>query len=421
MTTWNLRQGGDLEASWSAWSNKDQNGGLEEGVKPYTGQSIWGVDVYNARFNAAATLATVGPGLLEDGIEGLLGNIRNIFVRQGGADAESGEMTLVGAPSTEPAAVAVVEGGIPEIEALAEPPRIDPSELWGACFLPGTLIHTQQGTKPIEQIEPGDWVAARNQYSKQSQWRSVLQVFASQDKEIVRVQVQHADGMRETISATTEHPFYVTGNGWTGANALKAGDSLELLDGQRSLVLGVDPVEGRHVVHNFEVADDHTYFVGSRGIWVHNTSSVYDALKGGGEVADTAGAGPLTSGGQANTATGSQLNSQLIGEEVASGHAFDKHVVEGGEFADLGVSTRQQYANFVEDIVDNPATPTRYASDGTTYYLDEPTQTIVIRGQRGEATAFRPEYGVGWDNYLNTQVPRNVNVPAFDPVQNGRY
>jgi hypothetical protein len=41
------------------------------------------------------------------------------------------------------------------------------------------------------------------------------------------------------------------------------------------------------------------------------------------------------------------------------------------------------------------------------YYLDGSTRTIVIRGGRDEATAFRPDQGgVGWDNYIKAQVPK---------------
>ena len=94
-------------------------------------------------------------------------------------------------------------------------------------------------------------------------------------------------------------------------------------------------------------------------------------------------------------------------DEVTSGHAFTKHVLERKEFADLGIETKEQFFSFIENIVANPAVIRREASDGTMYYLDEATKTIVIRGQRGEATAFRPDQGgIGWDNYIKTQVPK---------------
>ncbi|MDO7836615.1 LysM domain-containing protein [Sphingobium sp. HBC34] len=123
--------------------------------------------------------------------------------------------------------------------------------------------------------------------------------------------------------------------------------------------------------------------------------------------------------GTASAANGARLGPQLLAEEVANGHALAKHLA-GGEFAPLGIRTKAQFQNFVEKIVSNPATPTRCASDGTKYYLDETTRTIVISGSRGEVTAFRPDYGVGWENYLNSQVPRNARLPGYDPVPNGR-
>ncbi|WP_448645064.1 hypothetical protein [Pseudomonas mediterranea] len=97
-----------------------------------------------------------------------------------------------------------------------------------------------------------------------------------------------------------------------------------------------------------------------------------------------------------------------MAEEVASGHAFQKHVVERQEFSDLGISTKSQFQSFIKNIVYNPAIERRQSVDGTMYYLDSSTKTIVIRGQRGEATAFGPDQkgGVGWDNYLKSQVPK---------------
>jgi hypothetical protein len=144
-----------------------------------------------------------------------------------------------------------------------------------------------------------------------------------------------------------------------------------------------------------------------------------DTAKGVDEAADVAkvgdaghalNEGAITAERAESAANGSKLNSQLIAEEVANGHALEKHFLDG-EFSSLGIQTKEQFQNFIENIVSNPATPKRYAMDGTIYYLDETTRTIVIRGQRGEATAFRPDYGVGWENYLSTQVPKNTQPP----------
>jgi len=199
------------------------------------------------------------------------------------------EVTVGAEPGISPAELELSRPSL-AVNDVADIGTVEPGVAqipWGACFLPGTPIHTKFVTKPIEEIEAGDWVAARNQYSNETTWRQVLQTFASKDKDVVHVRVEHADGSHETISATTEHPFYVTGKGWSGANALQAGDLLELLEGGRSRVAGVLPDGGKYSVHNFEVEHDHTYFVGGRGVWVHNTSSVADALREVGETPNT--------------------------------------------------------------------------------------------------------------------------------------
>jgi hypothetical protein len=44
--------------------------------------------------------------------------------------------------------------------------------------------------------------------------------------------------------------------------------------------------------------------------------------------------------GAGNAANGPRLNNQLLAGEVASGHGFQKHVVENREFDNLGITTQ---------------------------------------------------------------------------------
>jgi hypothetical protein len=106
------------------------------------------------------------------------------------------------------------------------------------------------------------------------------------------------------------------------------------------------------------------------------------------------------SSGAANAANAVRLNTQLSAEEIASGHALDKHL---GEFADLGVTNKSQFQSFIENVISNPSS-TRYASDGRIFYLQERTGSVVIRNPNAEGTAFRP---ANWSDYMNgTTVPR---------------
>lgn len=103
-----------------------------------------------------------------------------------------------------------------------------------------------------------------------------------------------------------------------------------------------------------------------------------------------------------NNVNSSNLNAKLIGEEIAGGHAFEKHVLNQGEFTGLGIRTRAQFAELIENIVKNP-TAVKNLGNGRTGYWDETTGTLVIRNPKGDGgTAFRPTTGRNYfDNKLN--------------------
>ncbi len=77
----------------------------------------------------------------------------------------------------------------------------------------------------------------------------------------------------EEIKTTKEHPFYVEGLGWVGAENLEAGDKLRLYSGKVVEVKDVKTELLNEVikVYNFEVEDWHTYFVSDEDVLVHNT------------------------------------------------------------------------------------------------------------------------------------------------------
>ena len=85
---------------------------------------------------------------------------------------------------------------------------------------------------------------------------------------------------------------------------------------------------------------------------------------------------------------------RLIGDEISGGHAFDKHVIERGEFP--GVSTRGQFASMIEDAVMNGES--RVLSGGRTAYWNDGTVVIRNPGVADGGTAFRPTNG--YDYFL---------------------
>jgi len=71
---------------------------------------------------------------------------------------------------------------------------------------------------------------------------------------------------------------------------------------------------------------------------------------------NAARAGGITQGANdaSNIANLAKLRGQLIGQEIAGGHAFKKHVVQQAEYKDLGITTRDQFAEHIESSVNNP-------------------------------------------------------------------
>lgn len=81
----------------------------------------------------------------------------------------------------------------------------------------------------------------------------------------------------ETIRSTLNHPFYVPQKGFTNAVELRAGDVLLSINGDYVIIEKIqhEILESPISVYNFRVANDHTYYVGSKSLGVHNASVGY--------------------------------------------------------------------------------------------------------------------------------------------------
>ncbi|QIM16135.1 mAFB alternative [Leucobacter insecticola] len=86
------------------------------------------------------------------------------------------------------------------------------------------------------------------------------------------------------------------------------------------------------------------------------------------------------------------ISAVRIGEQISRGHAFDKHVIQRGEFP--GVKTPEQFAKLIDDVVKNgeEVSPERGRSafwkDGVVVILDP-------KSPEG-GTAFRPIDGYNY-------------------------
>ena len=135
------------------------------------------------------------------------------------------------------------------------------------CFVAGTLISTEDGLKPIEEIEAGDYVWSEDSETGEVGLKQVVQTFVNEKDVLIRVSVNG-----NIIETTEGHRFWVKEKGWIDSEDLKYGDILCLQSGETAEVEDVDRVEldTPVKVYNFEVQDWHTYFVTEDGVLVHN-------------------------------------------------------------------------------------------------------------------------------------------------------
>ncbi len=140
----------------------------------------------------------------------------------------------------------------------------------GNSFVAGTLVHTDQGLKPIEEVKVGEQVKSFNERTGQTSYAPVLELIQHDGTfQLVKVKVTLATG--ESLAATSGHPFYVQGKGWNVAANLKVGDVLRLHNGITLVVKTVltSTYVGR--VYNLAVTQNANYFVWMDGVLVHNS------------------------------------------------------------------------------------------------------------------------------------------------------
>jgi hypothetical protein len=145
------------------------------------------------------------------------------------------------------------------------------SGTYGAgCFIAGTLVLTETGYMPIEDIRCGDYVYAKSVLTGEQGLKRVIGTFAHLRDSLIRV------GLNGMVIETTDiHPFWVENAGWTRASNLVQGDSLELYSGDNQTVTLLEAYTAASdvKVYNIEVEEWNTYYVSDLGILVHNKAA----------------------------------------------------------------------------------------------------------------------------------------------------
>lgn len=205
------------------------------------------------------------------------------------------------------------------------------------CFVAGTLVWTSYGMVPIEQVKVGDLVLAKDESTGAIVFRPVEAEIVFRETAVLDLTLLHGDSRTETIRTTDEHPFWVDGQGWTRANALQPGQSVDGISGA-STVVSLAFSNQRSTVYNLTIGGDPNYFVGPDGIWVHNCGAGFHHL-----VARYLSVGTLQS-------------SKTYSRRLTSREHTDLHKYIDDAGAQLGIPRKYEGRKAVEEWIDRVGT-----------------------------------------------------------------
>jgi RHS repeat-associated protein len=138
------------------------------------------------------------------------------------------------------------------------------------CFVAGTLVQTKDGLRPIEELQVGDLVLARDTDTGETKLKPITDLIRRHDRVIWEVALSGANGETELFETTDDHPWWIAGIGWKTTEELTANMSVVTADGRGMVITSITKTSLTDATYNITVADFETYFVGKQQVLVHN-------------------------------------------------------------------------------------------------------------------------------------------------------
>ncbi len=142
-----------------------------------------------------------------------------------------------------------------------------------SCLVPGTLVQSESGLVPIEQIQVGDRVLSQNVETAELALKPVILTTVRPPNSTIQVVCG-----RNMIEATGGHLWWVSGRGWLRTRELEP----EMLQHTATGTMTVDklvPNPTEQKTYNLVVDGFHTYFVGSERVLSYDNSLVKPTLR----------------------------------------------------------------------------------------------------------------------------------------------
>jgi Pretoxin HINT domain len=152
-------------------------------------------------------------------------------------------------------------------------------------FTSMTAVTTDHGKQAIGTLQVGERVLAYNPKTHKMELEPILHVWINRDHDLVDLTItttikgeqgKPTTKTSEVIHTNQKHPFFTMEHGFLPVGQIKQGMHLLRADGRVGVVTGWKVVPGTKVMYNLEVAQDHTFTVGT-GQWVvHNCAMPRD-------------------------------------------------------------------------------------------------------------------------------------------------